>query len=63
MEASFQKNQSDCYTITLVFFVLGECVHEVDNSQANYQGYRYDVNFLWCHTFVAIYSVNCEGFC
>ena len=44
-------------------FPFGEFVDEVVNSHANYQGYRYDVHFLWCHTFAVIQSVDGEGVC
>ena len=37
-KVSFQKKQSDYYTIILVSFPLGECVDEVVDSQANYEG-------------------------
>ena len=47
----------------IVFFPLGTYVDEFINSQANYQGYRYDVHFLWCHTFAVINSVNGEVVC
>ena len=60
MEDSFQEKQ---LTISLVFFPLGACVDEFIDSQANYQGYRYDVHFLRCHTFEVITSVNGEGVC
>ena len=33
-------------------------------SEANYQGYRYDVHLqLRCHTFAVMHSVNVEGVC
>ena len=35
----------------LVSFPLGGCVDEVVDIQTKYQGYRYDVHFLGCHTF------------
>ena len=47
----------------MVSFPLGGCVNEVVNSQANYQGYRYDVHFLCCHTFAVMHSVNDGGVC
>ena len=48
MAVSFQKEKqlSDYYTIVLVSFPLGECVDEIDDSQARYEEYRYDVHFL-----------------
>ena len=61
---SFQeKLLSDYYTIIMVSFPLGGCVNEVVNSQVNYQGYRYDVHFLCCHTFAVMHSVNDGGVC
>ena len=60
----FQKKQlSDYSTIILVSFPLGGYVDEAFDSQANYQGYRYDVRFLGCHTFAVIHSVNGEEVC
>ena len=47
----------------LVSFPLGRCVDEVVKSQANYQGSRYEVNFLRCHAFAVIHYVNGEGVC
>ena len=48
MVVSFQKKKqlSDYYTIVLVSFPLGEYVDEIDDSEARYEGYRYDVHFL-----------------
>ena len=64
MEVSFQKKHlSDYYTIIVVSFPLDECVDEVADSQPNYQLYRYDVHFLWCHTFAVIHSTNVEKVC
>ena len=64
MEVSFQeKKLSDYHTIILVSFPLGWCVDEVVDSQANYQGYKYDDHFLWCHTFAVKHYVNGEGSC
>ena len=54
----FRKTQLDYYTIILVFFPLGEYLDEVVDSQTNYQGYRYDVHFLGCHTFAVVHSVS-----
>ena len=51
------------YSIILVSFPLGGCVDEVVDSQANYQGYRYGIHFLWCHIFAVMHSVNGEGIC
>ena len=45
----------------MVSFPLRGCPDVVVHSQANYQGYRYDAHFLWCHTFTIIHSVNGEG--
>ena len=42
---------------------MGVCVDEFIDSQANYQGYRYDVPFLRCHTFAVIQSLNGGGAC
>ena len=34
----------------MVSFPLGGCLDEAFDSQADYQGYRYDVNFLqWAY--------------
>ena len=41
-----KKQIFDYYTIVLVSFPLGEYVDEIDDSQARYEGYRYDVHFL-----------------
>ena len=62
MAGFFQKKHlSDYYTIILVSFPLGPYVHEVVDSQANYQRCSYDVYFLGCHTFAVLHSVNGEG--
>ena len=47
----------------IVFFPLGSCEHEFIDSQANYQGCRYDFHFLRCHAFSVINFVNGEGVC
>ena len=47
----------------LVSFPLGWCVDEIVDGQANYQGSKYDANFLECHTFAVIHSVNGQGVC
>ena len=57
-QSLFRKTQLDYYTIILVSFPLGEYADEVVDSQANYQGYRYDVHFLGCHTFAVLHSVS-----
>ena len=44
-------------------FPLGWCVDEIVDGQANYQGSKYDVNFLECHTFAVIHSMNGQGVC
>ena len=44
----------------LVSYPLGACEDQVADSHASYQGYRYNVHFLWCHTFTFIHSVNGE---
>ena len=36
-------------------------VDEVVDSRANYQGYRYNFDFLQCHTFKAMHIENGEG--
>ena len=58
-----KKQLSDYYTIILVSFPLRGCIDKVVDSQANYQGYRYDVHFFRCHTFAVIHSINGEGIC
>ena len=65
MEASFQKKQFSHWYILKYWFLfsLGGCVDEVVDSQADYQGYRYDVNFLRWHIFAVIHSMNGEGIC
>ena len=50
-------------TIILASFPLGGCVNEVVDSREHYQGYRYDVQFLQCHTFAIKHSVNGEVVC
>ena len=51
------------YTIILVSFPSGGWFGEVINNQVNYQGCKYDVCFLHCHTFIVIYFMNHKGFC
>ena len=58
MESSFQKKTTYWVLFYNIFFPLGACVGEFIDSQANYQGYKYDVHFLGCHTFAVINSVN-----
>ena len=56
-----QTNVLDYDTIILIFVPLGGCVDEVIEIQENYEGGRYDVCCLQCHTFAVIHSVNGEG--
>ena len=58
-----EKKISDYYTIILVSFPLGGYVDDIVDSQANSEGYRYDIYFLGCHTFAVIHLVNDEGVC
>ena len=61
---SFQKKQlSYYYTIILNSFLLGGYIDQVIDIQSNYQGYRYDVHDLGCHTFAVIQTVNRKGVC
>ena len=53
----------DYCTIILVYFPLSRCIDEVVDSRANYQGYRCDLYFLWCHITAVIHAMNGEGVC
>ena len=64
MKASFQKKTTYWLLYyNIVFFPLDACVDEFIDSQADYQGYKYDIHFLRFHTFAVIHSVNVEGIC
>ena len=55
-----EKTTSDYHAMIMVSYPLGTCEDEVTDSHASYQGNRYNVHFLWCHTFTLIHSVNGE---
>ena len=60
----FRKKQLlDYYAIILVVFPLVGCVDEVVDTQVNDQRYRYDIGFIWCHTFAFIHSMNGKKVC
>ena len=45
------------------FFLLGACVDQFIDSQANYQGCRYAAHVLHCHTLAVMHFLNGERVC
>ena len=43
--------------------MLGACVDEFIDRQANYQGYRYAAHVLHCHTLAVKHFLNGERVC